>query len=86
MNQQLIETYRQFRQAKPFMLAGQDAKLSLHAAKTLIAFRKLESKGLVRLRAEHEMESPFDVYGEPEGYVNRQGHWVTPEQDRKSVV
>ena len=36
-------------------------------------FRALESDGLVRLRALPEIESYFDVYGEPDDAQERQG-------------
>lgn len=60
----LRETYLQFRTRKPFMLVGHDAECSLGSAKTLLAFRELESRGLVRMRAEPEQENYFDVFGD----------------------
>lgn len=39
---------------------------------TIETFRVLESDGLVRLRAYPEIESYFDVYGEPDSAQERQ--------------
>ena len=39
---------------------------------TIETFRALESDGLVRLRALPEIESYFDVYGEPDSAQERQ--------------
>lgn len=77
----LLRLYRECRIRKPFMLVGHDARCSLDAARTILRFRELEAQGLVRMRAEPEEESYFDVYGEPEGYVNAQGHRVSAEQE-----
>lgn len=63
MNTQIHKLYAQFRAHPPFMLVGQNAALALSSARTLARFRELESRGLVRLYAEPEMENYFDVYG-----------------------
>lgn len=81
---ELLNLYRKCRAKKPFMIIGEDAKVSLRTAKTILRFRQLEADGLVRLRAEPEQESYFDVF-EPEGYTNAEGHWVTADQARKEI-
>lgn len=48
--------------------------------KLIAEWNVAERAGLVRLRAEHEEENYFDVYGEPEGYED-----VSPEQERKDI-
>lgn len=82
---ELLKLYKQCRERKPFMLVGHDAQCSLDAARTILAFREAESKGLVRMRAEPERESYWDVYGKPEGYTNAQGHEVSTEDERKET-
>lgn len=81
----LLRLYRECRIRKPFMLVGHDARCSLNAARTILRFRELESAGRVRMRAEPEAESYFSVYGEPEGYVNAQGHEVSAETEREEM-
>jgi hypothetical protein len=66
VNAELLALYRKCRLSKPFMLVGFDAKCSLDAARTILEFRELEARGLVRMRAEPEQESYFSVFGEPE--------------------
>lgn len=88
----LVREYRKARTHKPFMISGQDAAASLDAARTILRFRELESLGLVRIRAEHEQGSYFDVYGEPDTQrereavidaIDRNGlSWVTTEVRR----
>lgn len=85
----LVREYRKARARKPFMIAGQDAAASLDAARTILRFRELEQAGLVRIRAEHQQENYFDVYGEPDTQrereaiidaIDRNGlSWVTTE-------
>ena len=86
MNPKLIQLYHECRRWKPFMLSGRDAECSLSSARTLFRFRELEARGLVRMRAEPEDESYFDVFGEPEGYINKQGHWVSAEKEREEQL
>lgn len=84
---ELRAMYLQCRKHKPFMLVGQDAKCSLESAKTILRFRELESDGLVRLRAEPEEESYFDVYGDIElDHAERNGHPISREQARKDLI
>lgn len=83
---ELLSLYRRCRRDKPFMLVGRDAECSLSAAKTILAFRELESRGLVRMRAEPEQENYFDVFGEPESYTNAQGHEVSADKAREDLI
>ena len=76
MNQKLISLYQKCRLHKPFTLVGSDAKCSLDAARTLLAWQQAESDGLVRMRCEPEQENYFDVYGKPEPWK----HGQTQEQ------
>lgn len=87
MNKELLAMYRRCRESKPFMLVGSDAKCSLDAARTIIAFRKAEADGLVRLRAEEEQESYLDVYGDSvlDG-MERNGHPLSREDARKDLL
>ena len=86
MNAELLNLYARCRREKPFMLVGHDADCSLRAARTILAFRELEHRGLVRLRAEPEHENYFDVYGEPEAYINAQGHEVSAEKAKEEMI
>ena len=85
MNKQLRHDYDRFRM-EGATIVGMSALCALHDAKTLRDWRELEDAGKVRLRAEPEEESYFDVFGEPEGYTNAQGHYVTPELARQSII
>lgn len=38
-----------------------------------------------RIIVEPEQDYCFDVFGEPEGYENADGEWVTPEQEREDI-
>jgi len=58
--------YNKFRAAQMGGIVGEDAKSCLWRAKTLAAFKSLESRGLARLQMNEEQESYFDVYGEPD--------------------
>ena len=60
---------------KRFREHGKTAQDALRSANVLAKFRKMESRGLVRLRAEPEEENYFDVYGEPEN-----------EKDKKAII
>lgn len=87
MNAELKSLYLQCRAAKPFMLVGSDAKCSLEAARTILAFRHAEADGLVRLRKEEEQESYLDVYGDSvlDG-MERNGHPLSREDARKDLA
>ena len=63
MDTLLKNTYSKFKANKPFMLEGRDSEMSLRAAKTLLKWEELENRGLVRIKAEDEEESYFDVFG-----------------------
>lgn len=67
-------------------LAGYAPVQALRNAKIVQEFEIAERAGLVRLVAEAEEENYFNVYGEPEGYLNAQGNWVTPEQERENIA
>jgi hypothetical protein len=49
-------------------------------------FADAEDGGKVRLRAEPEQESYFDVYGEPEGYTGIHGKRVSAEDAHKELA
>lgn len=68
-----------------FRAAGFRSLEAFRAAKTCLAFLRLESAGLVRLRAEAEEENYFSVYGEPEGYEGLNGRRVSAEQERGEI-
>lgn len=80
MTTTLRREYTRFRQG------GGTAKGALYCAKTVVAWREMEQAGLVRVKAEPEQESYFDVYGEPEGYEGANGRRVTAEQERKELI
>lgn len=42
--------------------------------------------GRAQICREPEIESYFDIYGEPEGYENAKGERVTPEQEREDII
>lgn len=83
MNRELLVTYRKFRQHSPFMVVGHNARMALDAARTLLRFRELEDRGLVRLRCEPELENYFDVFGEPE--PERNGHRISQDAANKEL-
>lgn len=66
MSKQLLEYYKRFRAASPFMLVGHNAEQALSAANTLLAWNEGESAGLVRIVCEPEIDNYFDVHGEPD--------------------
>ena len=66
MNAKIKSEYMKLRRAGCGMIVGQDAKVSLSCAKAIVDFRELEDHGKVRLWAEQEQESYFDVYGKPD--------------------
>lgn len=80
---ELIREYRKARERKPFMIVGQDAVASLDAARIILKFRELEEEGRVRIRAEHEQESYFDVFGRPE--TQREIDAIAEQLDRLGV-
>lgn len=54
---------------------------ALTGARTLLKWEELESAGLVRLRAEPESDSYFDVYGEPDSKRERESIVESIERD-----
>lgn len=57
----------------------------MRIAKTLEAWEPLEDAGLVRLTAEPEEESYFDVFGDPEGYTRLDGKRVTAVEAKQAL-
>ena len=39
-----------------------------------------------RIIIEPEYESYFDIYGEPEGYENKEGYTVSAEEERAEII
>ncbi len=76
----LRNLYKQFRKC------GMDAHRALDAARTYKQFQRLETEGLVRLRAEPEDDNYFDVYGEPDGYTDIHGRRVSAEQAKQDII
>jgi hypothetical protein len=66
--------------------AGMNALNAWSTSKTLVAWAAAERRGLVRIRAEAERESYFDVYGRPDGYIGANGRRVSAEQETKELV
>jgi len=52
MNATVLKHYRRFRANPCWLIKGQNAKLALDSARTLVAFERSEAEGMVRLRAE----------------------------------
>lgn len=73
------KTYQQFRNA------GYQAHVALSSAKALVEFLEL-GNDKVRIIAEPEFESYFDVYGEPEGYTDIHGRHHSAEQEREEII
>jgi hypothetical protein len=71
--------YEQFRKA------GYRPPHALSAAKTLVAFEKLEDLHLVRIHAEPEDENYFDANGLEEGYTDIHGRRVSAEEAQKRM-
>ena len=56
------------------------------AADTITRFERAEDAELVRLSAEPEYINYFDVYGEPEGYQDRDGRHHSADDERAEIV
>lgn len=80
MNAHVRNRYAQARRA------GYPPADALRTARIVDAFEDMENAGMVRIIAEPEQESYFDVYGEPEGYVNEHGRRVSAEEQRAEIV
>lgn len=63
--------------------AGHRAEEAYRNAKIVDEFN---SRDDCRITAEPEKESYFDVFGEPDGYVDIHGRWHSPEQERSEIV
>lgn len=57
------------------------AKCALDNARTVLAFQEYEDAGLVKIEAEPEQESYFDVFGEPESGHERKATIAMLERD-----
>lgn len=79
VDKEVMEYYRRFR-AQGGGIVGESALWALRDAKALQTFRTLEGQGLVRIKAEPEMESYFDVFGEPEDAKGREQIIATIER------
>ena len=71
----LLPDYLRFKETSGYSIPPGRAACALNSAKTLAHWRIQEKSGRVRLRAEHEQENYFDVYGEPD-----------TESERKAIV
>lgn len=78
----IMSTKQRYKEARQ---AGYSASQALRTAKILVAWDKAEANGLVRLRAEDELENYFDLYGEPEGYTNLHGKRVSAKEERDEI-
>lgn len=85
MNATVKRYYKLFLQNHGYCTPPGRAVCALRDARTVAEFEELESQGLVRIKAEPEQESYFDVYGEPdnekerkatEDYLERWGCWA----------
>ena len=65
--------------------AGYTARDAIRAARIVKRFEDLEGGGRVRLRLEPEVESYFDVYGEPEGYTDIHGRRHSAEEEHQEI-
>lgn len=88
MTSQLLATYRRFRSVGSG-LVGRDAECALRSARTLLAFRELESRDLVRMLCEPESGNYFDCCGSEENprdqkamedIIERLGVWRTASE------
>src|SRR5687767_13706853 len=85
MNEKLRDYFRRFLEAGAYCTPPGRAACALDNARTLLEWDALEADGLVRLRAEPECESYFDIFGAP-AYVNIHGRRVSAEQARAEIV
>jgi len=79
MSAETKKLYAQFREA------GYRPHYALSAARTLRLYNALEEH-TARITAKPEEESYFDVFGEPDGYQNKYGRWITPEEERAEII
>lgn len=63
--------------------AGYNPPQALRAAKIVAEF---QSRDDIEIIAVAEQESPFDVYGEPEGYKDADGRYHTSGEERKELI
>jgi len=72
--------YRELRRA------GYRPPQALASAKTVVDFREMEKRDLVRIRAEEEREKYFDVFGDPMGYTDNKGRKISAEEEEKEII
>ena len=82
MHQKLQTAYAEFRKA------GYRPIESLRNARILLEWERYENEydDFVRIIVEHEQESYFGIYGEPEGYTDLFGQYHSPEQAKQEIV
>lgn len=68
---------------KDLRAVGYPASQAHRMAKTVAEFLPRYD---VQIVAEPEQDGYFDVYGEPEGYVDQFGKWHSPEDERTEIV
>lgn len=86
LNNRRRDYFRRFLASGGYCIPPGRAACALAKARIFEQWRDAEEAGLVRLRAEPEDESYFSVYGEPGGYRDARGHWVSAEEERKAIV
>lgn len=86
MDKQVIRDYMRFKADGAYCTPPGRAMCALESARLLVEWRRCERAGLVRIKAEPELENYFSVYGEPGAYVNGYGRRVTAEQAREEIV
>jgi len=84
VNSTLLAVYRNLK-SNGGGIVGESSKQALREAKIILAFREEEENENVRLRVCHELDNYFDVYGDPDGYVNAQGKHVSAEKERAEI-
>jgi hypothetical protein len=75
------DLYAKIRRDPVSMLVGRDAEMALRAARIITRFEDLKRAGLVRISAEPQDESYFDVYGEPDTEKERKAIEESIERD-----
>jgi hypothetical protein len=76
-----------------FRKAGFPARLAIENTRIVTEFERINDEyvrdngePIAVIGCEHEPENYFDVYGEPDGYVDANGRHVTAEQERQQIV
>lgn len=71
--------FRRFLDSGAYCTPPGRAACALSSARTLAEFERAQADGIVRIRAEHEQENYFDVYGKPEAYTDGHGRRVSAQ-------